>query len=217
MTLTVLLDMTRAQYNAGSDSFFTDMELIRYAWAGCQELAREANLIEGTDTTPSIASTQSYPYPTSAISIKRVTYNGRPLKPINLREDYAISLDNAATTTTGTPQFYYLWNGSIYLRPIPDTSSLTIQIYSFKEATLLTSVSDTIPIPTLFHANLVDYLLSRMYTKDGDPTRGQMYFDVWEKNGIMAAKRWARKRLRGDQFAGVQDEDQGPMTVLGKV
>lgn len=219
MDLVDVLDMARQQYNAVGDTFYADSELLRYAYAGCQELAREALVIENIETISggSVASQQAYNYPTRVISIKRITYDGKPLKPVNFRDDYALSLDNSATVSTGTPQFYYLWDGQINLRPIPDTSALVIKVYAFKEPAELATTAAVLEIPTMFHTNLVDYILSRMYMKDCNPQMGKMFYEVWRSQGVEAAKKWQRKRVRGDQFAAVQDEETGVITILGKV
>jgi hypothetical protein len=183
-------------------------------WDACLDLTRECNVIERVYTTATVASQQEYSFPSSTISIKRITYDGKKLKPITFREDDSITGLNQATTSTGTPQYYYQWNETIYLRPIP-TDVATLKIYTFNEPQKLT-ISSSLEIPLQFHMDLLDYIVSEMAAKDSNFEAAKYYAKKWEeaKDSI---KKWQKKRLRGDSFASVQDEDSMVEGYLGIV
>jgi hypothetical protein len=202
MTPTQILTRARNKYNAIGDSFFSDEELLGYLHDGCMEINQEAKLIERTYTTSSVANQQEYDYPGDTIAIKRLTYNGKKLEQITMRDDDLITGFNQSTTDTGTPSFYYIWNDTISLRPIPSANGDTIKVWSFNEPAEISS-SSTIEIPTQYHKDLVYYIVMEMATKDKQFNHADTFERKWER-AKLSAKAWARKKNRGDGFGMVQ-------------
>jgi len=161
-------------------------------------------MIERSYTTSTVAGTQSYEQPTNAIMIKRITYEGAKLAAIDFRDDDAITGFDQDTTDQGTPAYYYTWNETIYLRPIPSAVG-TLAIYSINEPSAVSATS-TLEIPTQFHNDITDYVVAMMAAKDSNTSLARFYIDRWEKKK-MDAKRWLQKRKRKDSFAVVKDED----------
>lgn len=214
MTPQTIEDAARNRYNGTGDTFFNTDDFLDSIYQAEQELAAEANIIENTYTTTTVAGTQDYDYPANTISIKRVTYNGAKLQPIDMRDDDVMSLSNSADTTQGTPQFYYIWNNTISLRPIPD-DALTLKIYSYDMPQAVTA-SSTLEIPVIFHMAIVDFVLAQMYAKDKDFAAYDKFMLRWQAH-VERAKKWARKRKRGDSFASVKDEDSLAINLLGAI
>ena len=214
MTPTQIEELSRNKYNAIGDSFFFQDEILGYMYEACLELARHAKMIERTYTTSTVASQQEYSYPTNTIAIKRITYDGKKLKPITFREDDAITGLNQSTTSAGTPQYYAIWNETIYLRPIP-SSVATLKIFSYNEPSALT-ITSTLEIPTQFHMDIVNFIVSEMASKDLNYTAADRYLQKWERAKIEARK-WQRIKNRGDSFSTVQDEDMMVEGYLGIV
>ena len=214
MTITELTTAIRRKYNAVSDSFFADDEIVFLIWEACLDLARESECIERVYSSSTVASQQEYDYPTSAMGIKRIQYAGKKLKLITMRDDDSITGLNQSTTETGTPQYYFIFNEVIYLRPLPSAVG-TLKIWTFNEPQQLTTTS-TLEIPTQFHMDLSNYVVSEMAAKDLNFTTAQYYFGKWEKTKL-AAKRWQQKKRRADSFASVQDEEASIETYLGTV
>lgn len=214
MTPLEIEEYARQQYNAVGDSFFTQTEVMRSIYRACLEMAREALLIEKVFTASTVASQQEYDFPENAISIKRIAYNGNKLHPISFQEDDALTLNNSTTTASGTPQYYAEWNETFFLRPIPAEVG-TLKVFAYVEPQTVSSTS-SLEIPSMFHMGLVDPVLRDMYAKDKDFISAKYFDDRWEKTKL-EAKKWARKRKRGDSFAGVKDEESLPTTILGAV
>lgn len=212
MDLADLLEYSRQQYNSVGDSFFSDAELYRHVWAAQGDLAREALCIERVYTTTTVASQQEYTYPTNTIAIKRVTYGGVKLAPITFLQDDVLTLSNQATSATGTPQYYAIWNETLYLRPIPSTAG-TLKIFSYNEPDEVVS-GGSLEVPTQYHLGLADYLLWRMAAKDQNYEAANYWRQQWQER-VDQAKRAHRKLKRGDSFAMVVDEDAQPITVIG--
>lgn len=214
MTPTQIISAARNKYNAIGDSFFSDDEMLDLIYQAQCEMAVAGFIIESTYTTSTVISQQEYTLPSNCIGIKRITYNGKKLKPINFREDDTITGLNASTSDTGTPQYYAEWNDIIYLRPIPDSVG-TLKIFSESSPSTL-SISSTLEIPDHFHMTIVDFITGQMASKDLNFTLAKMYGDRWEMGKLEAVK-WQRKKKRRDSFASVQDEDKSIEGFLGIV
>jgi hypothetical protein len=213
LTVTDLETLIRQETNTVGDTFWSSNELQTLMWQAHLELAREAMLIERTYTTLSVATQQEYDYPTNTISIKRVTYDGEKLEPITMREDDALTLSDSTTVSVGRPRYYFVWNETLYLRPVPDTSDLTIKIFSYNEPQQITTTS-AFEIPCQFIADTKYFVMSAMAAKEGDINKSQYYRNLWDKT-VAAAKKWSKKRLRGDSFSAVQDWETLPLSIVG--
>lgn len=214
MTVQEVITASRNAYNAIGDSFWSDEEIMGLMDDACLEMARESLIIERTYSTSTVVGTQEYDYPTNTMAIKRVTYDGKKLKPISFREDDAITGLSQTDTTQGTPQYYYQWNETIGLRPLPSEVK-TLKIYSYNEPAAITILS-TLEIPSMFHRGLVHYAVSEMAAKDLNLQHAQYYQQKWMK--ILAdSRKWAKRRKRTDSPANVQDEDTMVGTYLGPV
>lgn len=215
MTPTQVLTNARNKYNAIGDSFWSDSELLDLLYEACLNMAQKVpNIIEAVYSTSTVASQQEYAYPTNTIQIKRITYDGKKLKPITLREDDSLTGLNQTTSSTGAPQYYFIWNEVISLRPIPSAVA-TLKIYSFNEPATLT-IGSSIEIPTLFHQDLVNFMVSAMAAKDSNGAMSLYYDKKWE-SAIIDAKKWVQRKKRGDSFSVVQDEDMMVEGYLGIV
>lgn len=213
MTPSQIVTLARQRYNAVDDDFWSDAELYGILYQGCCEMAAEGLVIEQTYTTTSVASQQEYAYPTYAINIKRITYDGRKLMPMTFREDDVLTALNAATTATGTPTSYAIWNKLLYLRPIPGTSSLTIKVFTNIEPATITATS-TLEIPTYAQAGLCNLLLSEMSAKNKNYEGMSAYRQLWEADKKRALELQRRKKV-GDGFQVVKNVDVLPQSVLG--
>jgi hypothetical protein len=214
MTPTQIEQAARERYNAVGETFWSQSEMLSLIYAACLEISIETKCIERTYTTTTVASTQEYAFPTNTLAIKRVTYNGKKLMPITFREDDVLTLDNQSSTSTGTPQYYAVWNSTLILRPIPDAAQ-TLKIYSINEAQSLT-IASTLEVPSFAHMRLVNYVVSEMYAKDKDFSSAAYYKKLWEQDKL-EIKRWLRKTKRTDSFTGVQDDSMLANTVIGVV
>lgn len=214
MTPTQIETAARNKYNAIGDSFFSTSEILDLLFDACNQLSREALLIKRVYTTSTVASQQEYSKQTNTIALKRITYNGQKLKPITFREDDTLTGLNQSTTSEGTPAYYFEWDSSIFLRPIPSGVG-TLKIYSINSHSAITS-SSVLEIDEIYHMDLVNYLTSEMCAKDNNFKMADWYLKKWEK-AKGDAMGFERKRLRGDSFATVQAEESMIEGYLGIV
>lgn len=215
MNLSDTEQFIREGYNAVGETFWSQSEMWRLIYAACMDLAVETKCIERTYSTSTVVDQQEYDFPTNTIEIKRVTFDGRKLEPIDFRQDDVLTVNNAATTTTGTPVYYTQWNETIALRPIPDSVG-TLEIFSVNEPQEISASTTTLELPSFTHTRLANYVWSRMYAKDKDFNSAAYYQKLWEKDKI-DVKRWLAKRKRGDGFASIKDEESLATPVFGGV
>ena len=89
-----------------------------------------------------------------------------------------------------------------------------MQVFCYMDAATVTATS-TLDIPPLFHNDIVDYLLYRMFAKDKDEVNMQFHKPLWDAS-VVTAKAYKKRLLRADSVATVQSEDNLPVTILGE-
>lgn len=217
MTPTTIQTAARHKYNSTGDTFFTDDEFFQLIWEAECQLAEEALVIENRYSTDAVANQREYEVPTLTLSIKRIEYDGQKLKYTSFLEDDDITLINQDTTDTGTPSYYQVFDRTIFLRPIPASSlSSGITLYTYDMPNLQTSPTATLDTPTIYHKDIVNYLVANMAAKDGNTNVAQYYMGMWQQ-GILRAKKWRNKRLSDGGPRTVKNADVLPNTYLGIV
>jgi hypothetical protein len=202
MTPANIEDQARNRYNASGDPHFTSSEIRNAIYQAESELAQECFVIEAVTTTASVASTQTIAFPTNCMAIRRIEYDGKKLRPTTLESDPKTS----TTETEGTPGTYALWNDTIYLYPTPDAAK-TVKIFHYNEPTEVTTSSTTMSIPSRYHTDIIDLVLSVMYAKDQNTQMSSYHRNLWESN-VNKIKRARRKEKRGDDFLVVREYGQ---------
>lgn len=214
MTPDQIQDAARRKYNVVSDTFYNDDFFYDSIFEAETELAIKAKVIEKIYSTTSVADQREYSWPTNAIAINRIEYNGTKLRLTDFREDDALTLSQASTTQTGTPEFYQLWGRVIYLRQIPGTSGLTIKIFTYDLPSLQSTGGATLDTPAHLHSNIVNFVTSCLALKNQDASTAQFYRSLWD-NSVIEAIRWQARKKRTDGFARVKNVDEIPSTHLG--
>lgn len=214
MTPLQIEQAAREKYNAVGDTNWSSSEIMTLITAAQEELFIECgNLIENTYTTSTVIGTAEYAKPSNAAVIKRVTYEGKKLFPITMRDDDTLTVENQATTDTGEPQYYYEFEDTISLRPIPDAVG-DLKLFAFSEPQTVTSTS-TLEAPTWTHYALVDYVVAQMGLKDQNSSLYDRLMQRWESSHLPRIKKRLRLNKRGDAFAIVQLEEIHPIGSLG--
>jgi len=216
MTPTEFITACRRKYNAVGNAFYADAEILDLLYQVEGELARYALTIEAApDTsTTTVSGTRAYSIPTRAISIFRLTYNGQKLKPFSFREDDAITDWDENDSSTGTPLYYALWADKVYLRPVPDAAQ-TLTFYYYREPAVITT-SDSIETPARYHMDMVDGVVAEMMYKDENSTQGDRYRNRFDIH-LREARKWQKRRRRGDGFGYVKDEEMLTQSILGVI
>lgn len=218
MTVTEALNYVRRMHNElnAQTPFWSDAELYALMEAKANEVCSFIGLIEAKDTSlTSTASTADYAYPSNVIGIRRVWYNGIPLKYLNLRLFEQRFPQGVAPS--GTPREFTVWNNTITLIPTPSESSIQITLFVEKKQSAITSASSTIDIPEVFHPALCDAVLSEMFAKDLNAGMSQMYQNKWLQFHIPNMRRFAKRKRRRGLPAVVVDADSVSETEFGVI
>lgn len=214
MTPASIITAARGKYNAVGSDFFTDGQLFDLIWEAEQEILRIAPTNEASSVTATATGTQAYTFPTNFASIKRVQYQGGKLQKISMREDDMLTLYDQGSTEQGSPQYYYEWADTIYLRPVPDAAG-TMTIFGYKEPASV-STDTTLEVPERFHFAIVNYLTSEMAAKDSNFEMATYYQNKWQKD-LGQIEDWWRRHKRADRFVTVQDQDDAGVSIFGKI
>lgn len=216
MTPTELAAAARRSYNANqSDTFFADQQIYEWVYDAEMALATEAWVIKSVLTTTTVAGTQQYAYPTNAIKIRKVTYDGQNLDEITFREDDLLTGADQDTTNQGTPIGFFDFDQVLYLRPIPDAAK-TLKIYCYLQPSAIPTASSTLETPDEYHPVIKLYLLQQMSAKDKNYEGARYYGQQWEL-ALQRAREFEMKKMRGSRFRIVQNVDVLPSPLLGTV
>lgn len=192
MTITEFVDYVRNMHNASADSNWSDSEIYKLAQARSNEAVGIIGLIEAVTTTTSTASTQQVAYPTNAILIRRVLYNGVALRQMTFREWEARRV--SGTDPTGTPREFVTWNNVIYLVPVPTANGDTIKIYYDAQQSSISSASSTLDIPEVLHTRIADGVIAMMYAKDLNAGMASFFENKWNNIHIPAMREFKNRR-----------------------
>jgi hypothetical protein len=204
MTPSELELAARNRYNAIDDPHFSSAMIMDIIYQASMTLAVECFCIEQTYTTTSTSGTREYSYPSNAMSIRRVEYNGVKVIPSTLERDPKSN----TSAPSGTPAEYAIWEDDIIFFPTPNATGDTVKVFTYNRPQAVTS-SSTLEVPAEYHLDMIDLILSVMYAKDQNEGMATYHRNLWEKS-INRIKRQRAKKLRGDMFMVVRDEAENP-------
>lgn len=203
----------RNRYNAAGDTNWSTEEIAGIIYQGCLELTRDCGMvIERLFSSTTVIGTSEYAWPDEASAIKRVTVGGRKLREISMREDDLITLENQLTTDTGTPEYYYVWNRTINMRPIP-ASAETLEVFALVSHQEVEATSN-IEIPVQYQGALINFVIKEMSAKDLNWQMFDRYQGLFDADKL-AIRAHIRRAKRADAFAIVKREEMLPYATLG--
>lgn len=199
---------------SASTSNWSNPELYQIIENKCNEAITTIGLIEGRDTGVTVISQADYPFPADYVRLRRLWYNGQPLKylPFRMFE----SRRPTGTTNTGTPREYGIWQDIITLLPTPNAVG-TLTYFGEKMQSTISSTNTTIRIPSLFHHAICDGVLGEMYPKDLNAGFANFYLSKWQNIHIPAMREYAKRRQRRGLSSTVTDADSALETELGVI
>lgn len=211
MTLDQFVDGVRNITNGVGDTFWDDEEIYTYLTNRANQAISVIGLIEGHTQINTVASTQTYSYPTNAQQIRDVQYENERLKRITFDEWDAYRNDDG--TYEGRPDRFLVWNQQIYLVPTPDAVG-TLDVYFYGEHPFIDNVTQTtIDVPAILHSRLMDGVLADMFAKDLNVQLMQFYERKWE-NSMSYFARYASRRRQSGQAQIIRDSNTSTTTDI---
>lgn len=214
MNISDAVTYVRNMHNASNDSHWSDSEIYKLFEKRSNEMLRTIGLVEDKDTSiTTVASTADYAYPSGVVFIKRVWWNGRPLKLITFKQ--AESRNPTGATITGNPTEYYVWEGNITLVPTP-SSAATLTLFCEKEQSAITSAASTLDTPAVLHGGICDGVLAEMYIKDLNMQFAKFFEEKWQQ-AKQEAREFVKQRRRAGGSQVVVDTDSSLETEMGLI
>jgi hypothetical protein len=216
VTLTQALEYVQNRHNALNDSNWTPAEIYALMSARCNEVLSIIGLIEAVDTSiTTVSGTQGYAFPTNVVAVKKVLYDGYPVKVISLRESESLKEGNVVAS--GRPEYVYEWNKTLYFIPKPDAAA-TVTLYVEKLHPFIDgSTQTTIDIPAVLHYRMLDGVLSDMYAKDLNQGMCTHYETLWNQKHMPAFWQYKNMMKYRGQAPTVMDVDTNVMSGKGIV
>ncbi len=206
MTPSTIETAARRRLNAVSSSFWSQAEIIEDClYFALNDLITRTKCYETTATTTSTASTADYAFPTDAIEIKQVTYDGQKLEVMDQRQYFSLNLAGTSSPV-GRPTHYMIWGETVTLFPTPDTSALTIKFWFVSNPGTI-AVASTVPVPEQFHPRLVNGVAYYMLLKETDDPRIPVFENRWFNVDLPWCEHEWKMRKYADKFPKVKLEE----------
>lgn len=164
--VSTIISSARQRLNETSTAFFTDANLVSFCDEAQKYFVRETKCLEGISTSTSVSGTQSYSLPSDFYALRRIKYDGKPVKKAGFLDIDESDIDE--TDYSGDPISYYIWNDSIYFIPIPNVSGDTIKIFYYKSPAIIDATTDSLEINSLYDDAIITYMVYLALIKDGE-------------------------------------------------
>jgi len=203
MTVQQILDASRNNLNAISDTLWSDSELLITLYRVMVKAAEKSQCINTSESQNTIAGTATYTAPASFSEIWRITYEGTKLQPIDRTK--LDSMNPNGVTSSGNPAYYLLEGTTITLYPTPSAVG-ALKVFFYGIPTAVPTTGTTLEIPARYHPHLVTLLTAEMCPKD----IGHPMTLLWEgkaKADLADMQAHERKIRRSDRLAVVKLEE----------
>jgi hypothetical protein len=200
----------RRKYNSVGSSFYAQEEIWDLIHQAESEIAAETRILEYV-TIVNADAIIAFTELENIHEVTKVFMGGQRLHKIDIQQAEAMGFnvtDNEETT--GTPQ-YYLETTSVSGRVLAlfpaSATAVAITVFGVRAPELVTSASQTLEVPSMFHHCIVDYVVAEMAAKDKQWDTSQKYFDKWYQKHLPNIIKWDRRRKSSDRFNIVKDEE----------
>lgn len=178
--------VTRVRRTFGDDAAvqLTNEDIIRWINDGQIEVVKHNDgALQKTGTLNLVAGQAQYDLPADLLILRSLRYKFDDmlsysyLKYKNMQEfDSAIDGWDGTHYTSGTPSFFTMYEGKIILFPVPERSSTAgIKVLYNQEPASVTSLSDELALPLIYHNTLTKYCMWQASLLDEDHEPALMY------------------------------------------
>ena len=151
-------------------------DIQRWANVAQQEIVTSNKAIKAKSTMPTVIGVSTYSFPAVKIQqIEALHYDNVRLEnvPFAEAERFIISQD-PNQEQSGTPEFWYEWDGELSLWPKPDAVKNLTLYYTAYPAEITGDPLQYLDVPDKFYNAVVDFVLSKCYEMDEDMQASQM-------------------------------------------
>lgn len=129
-------------------------------------------LLETTATSDIVSGQADYTSPTNVNILRSLMYNNFRLRSLSFAE-FNEYIDGFKATASqggfgnGTPEVFMVYGGTITLFPTPNTSITGgLRIYYSRHPATITTLADSLSVPTRYHNSIVEFCLKQAYEMD---------------------------------------------------
>lgn len=194
VTVQTIIDRVRGDMAERTADFWADSDIIRWVNEAVKEIVYQTRCLEtGVSTVVLTALGRSYSLSSLTwLDIEKVEYDSGvtwvassgttkfdPLYIYDLDRAAFINLRFGKEKETGKPKIFAIWNNSLYLWPMPDSTiaGTTCYVYYVPLPTGVTSGASSIETPSYFDSAILDYVRAQAWYKAEYVTRAK-YFEA---------------------------------------
>lgn len=199
VTAQTIIDRARANLAERTADFWTDADIIQWTNSAVWEIVDQTRCLEtGVSTITLQSLTRSYSMSgLTWIDVEKVEYDSgvtweqagsgattfNPLYIYDLDRAPFINLRLGREKETGTPKVFSVWNNSIYLWPMPDTTiaGTTCYVYYVPLPSGVTTGASAIETPSYFDSAILDYVVAQAWYKAENVKRGDYFLALFYK------------------------------------
>lgn len=169
-TVNDVLTAVKRQFGDEAAIQVTDADIIRWINSAQDEIFRLNEPVKSSTTTALVAGQGAYTFPPGIriLRVQSVYTNGIPIpqRGVQEAEDFILDVD-PTQSSTGDPQFWWEWAGSINLYPKPATASATgLRLNYIAYPARVTTGADTLGVPDVYYNRVLEYCMQQAYELD---------------------------------------------------
>lgn len=147
-----------------------DADILRWANDGQQQIVTENKVLRSKGTTPLVAGTYDYTFPSLAIhAVTSIHVDGAPIKNISFEDAEATLIaSDPNREQAGPPVFWWLWDETFTLWPTPAASGTVTVFFTRPPAELTGDAAQLLDVSDKYYPALVNYVLQQAYEMDED-------------------------------------------------
>lgn len=137
-----------------------------------------ADIVQDQDKYPLL----SDPAFADVARVHTVLYQGRPVKNISFQEALAF-IGKSTSDGSGSPQLYYIKNGTLVFFPVPDANvpgGLTLHFTKTPKAVV--NIGDKLTVPDTFYNAVLQYVIAQAQELDENWQAAQVKLQQFEKS-----------------------------------
>lgn len=185
--------------------FWSEAELLRWFNRAQEDFVGKTLALDGIVYATVTAGQPDYPLPSTWISARLIllndpnsdgTPNWKRLDATNL-EKMAQERPNFLSTDTsvrGTPRQYWIWDKSLYMDPVPDTTRSGALAMFFRRKPAALSTGSSIEVDDTLSGALTAYVLMKAWDKEKNAelsAKAQLDYETFVRKGLQWRKRKA--------------------------
>jgi hypothetical protein len=160
-----LMDYIRRQFGDDASVQIQDADLITWINMGQMDIVTKLECLQATSVATSVANQNYLVMPTDVIKMESVYYSDKPLKATSM-DSIQTTVGSTISTDTGDPIWWWIWANRIYMYPVPDNSTTSVEINYIKRPLDVANGASLLSIPDAYYNALAEYVMIKAQELD---------------------------------------------------